>query len=65
MLDDIPRNLEPAHALGMTTILIKGDTDYGSDGEMSDHIHHRADDLVGFLEDVLEARGSAAPEGTS
>ncbi|HEY6335186.1 MAG TPA: pyrimidine 5'-nucleotidase [Alphaproteobacteria bacterium] len=60
MLDDIPRNLEPAHALGMTTILVRTETEYGSAGEMGSHIHHHADDLVDFLERVLSERGKSA-----
>ncbi len=57
LIDDIPRNLLPAAALGMTTVWIASDTEYGRTGETGDHIHHRAEHLVGFLETVLAARG--------
>lgn len=56
MIDDIPRNLEPAHALGMTTVWLMNERGDGVPGEASAHIHHRTDDLVGFLEAVLAAR---------
>lgn len=56
MLDDIPRNLEPAHQLGMTTVLVATDTEYGSTGEEGPHIHHKTDDLAGFLQNIVNAR---------
>jgi putative hydrolase of the HAD superfamily len=56
MIDDIPRNLEPAHALGMTTVWLMTETDYAQVGGEGAHIHHRTPDLVAFLEAVLAAR---------
>lgn len=46
--EDTPRNLEPAKALGMTTILI-GD---GHGKPLGDHIDHIAPDLLDFLTDL-------------
>lgn len=46
--EDTPRNLEPAKALGMATILI-GD---GHGKPLGDHIDHVAPDLVDFLTDL-------------
>ena len=46
--EDTPRNLEPAKALGMTTILI-GD---GHGKPLGDHIDHIAPDLHDFLFDL-------------
>ena len=46
--EDTPRNLEPAKALGMTTILI-GD---GHGKPLGDHIDHVAPDLLDFLTDL-------------
>lgn len=43
--EDTPRNLQPAKALGMTTILV-GD---GHGHEIGDWVDHRADDLTDFL----------------
>ena len=46
--EDTPRNLEPAKALGMTTVLI-GD---GHGKPLGDHIDHVAPDLLDFLTDL-------------
>jgi putative hydrolase of the HAD superfamily len=56
MIDDIPRNLVPAAALGMTTVWLASDSEYAKDGAEGDHIHHRADRIAVFLEAVLAAR---------
>lgn len=58
--DDIPKNLEPAHAIGMTTVWVRTDTEYAKIGEPGAHIHHETDDLVAWLEAVAAARGTAA-----
>ena len=58
--DDIPRNLEPAASLGMTTVWLRTDTEYAEQGAQGGHIHHVADDLVDWLEGVLAARAGAA-----
>ena len=46
--EDTPRNLEPAKALGMATVLI-GD---GHGRPLGDHIDHIAPDLLDFLTDL-------------
>ena len=46
--EDTPRNLEPAKALGMTTVLI-GD---GHGKPLGDHIDHITPDLLDFLTDL-------------
>lgn len=46
--EDTPRNLEPAKALGMATVLI-GD---GRGKPLGDHIDHIAPDLLDFLSDL-------------
>ncbi len=43
--EDTPKNLEPAHELGMTTVLV-GPKAFIAEGE---HIHHRAASLGPFL----------------
>lgn len=49
MIDDMPRNLAPAGALGMTTVLVEADDEAGGrDG--GDFIHHVTGDLAAFLE---------------
>jgi hypothetical protein len=55
MFDDLPHNLETAHALGMTTVLVHGLTDHPEHRaiaawtELPAHIHHRTDALAPFL----------------
>ena len=55
MFDDLPNNLETAHALGMTTVLVHGLTDHpqhqaiAGRTELPAHIHHRTDALAPFL----------------
>jgi putative hydrolase of the HAD superfamily len=55
MFDDLPNNLETAHALGMTTVLVHGVTDHPQHQaiagwmERPPHIHHRTDALAPFL----------------
>jgi len=57
MFEDIARNLEAPHALGMTTVLVVSPENHdaahlnrSTGGEAQDHIHHVTDDLTGFLE---------------
>jgi putative hydrolase of the HAD superfamily len=53
MFEDLARNLEVPHALGMTTILVHGHQDeVQPDGASAcaPHIHHVAHDLADFLE---------------
>ncbi len=57
MIDDLPRNLAPAAALGMTTILVRSGAEWAQDGADGDFIHHVTDDLVAWLEAVAAARG--------
>ncbi len=56
LADDIPRNLEPAAILGMTTVWVKTRSEYAQIGAIGDHIHHVAEDLAGWLEGVVGAR---------
>jgi len=59
MFEDIARNLEVPHALGMTTVLVvspdNSDAQHlnrASGGEDQTHIHHVTGDLPGFLTDL-------------
>jgi len=54
MFEDLPRNLMPAHKLGMTTVLVTGDHPWRHDGppappDYADFVHHETDDLSSFL----------------
>ncbi len=53
--EDTPRNLEPAKALGMATILI-GD---GHGKPLGDHIDHITPDLLSFLTDLTFEEAAA------
>jgi putative hydrolase of the HAD superfamily len=69
MFDDLPHNLETAHALGMTTVLVAcGPTDHPEHqaiagwAELPAHIHHRTDALAPFLNSVGDALARKASE---
>ncbi len=56
MFEDMPHNLEVAHDIGMTTVLVKSDyVDHPVQLKMRswtalpDHVHHMTDDLTAFL----------------
>ena len=55
MVEDIPKNLVPAHAMGMTTVLVRTDSDWAQDGVDGAHIHHVTDNLVSWLGGVTAA----------
>jgi putative hydrolase of the HAD superfamily len=49
MIEDLPRNLRPAAALGMTTVLVLTGEEWAETDAAGDHIHHVTDDLIGWL----------------
>lgn len=63
MFEDLPRNLEVPHALGMTTVWVRPQGDVGPEryhklsheGGDGDHVHHVADDLTAFLKALSRA----------
>ena len=59
MFEDLPHNLEPAHALGIVTVLVESDyLDHPSQqalkeaAELPDYIQFETGDLTGFLNEV-------------
>jgi putative hydrolase of the HAD superfamily len=56
MFDDIPRNLVPARAMGMTTVWLKTDAPWGKHSPLMDvadsDIDHRTDNLAEFLHTI-------------
>jgi putative hydrolase of the HAD superfamily len=66
MFDDLPHNLETAHRIGMTTVLVQGVTDHpehqamASWTELPVHIHHRTEALAPFLSAIAASRAQAA-----
>jgi putative hydrolase of the HAD superfamily len=62
MFEDLARNLEAPHALGMTTVLVIPEgqrevfrEDWELTGRDAPHVDHVTDDLTGFLGAVLSA----------
>ena len=62
MFEDLARNLEVPHALGMTTVLVVPQgagvvlrEDWELAGRDAPHVDHVTDDLSGFLRGVLPA----------
>jgi putative hydrolase of the HAD superfamily len=63
MFEDLARNLEVPHALGMTTVLVlpAGTSpvfrqDWELEGREAPHVDHLTDDLTGFLQWIALAR---------
>ncbi len=69
MVEDSLKNLEPAHAMGMTTILVHDAAQWSPDpGADWSHCHHVTDDLEAWLEALVARRrapgpGTPAPQG--
>ena len=49
MVEDLARNLEPAAALGMTTVWVRTDSVWGAEGSESGYVHHVIDDVADWL----------------
>ncbi|HEX3709748.1 MAG TPA: pyrimidine 5'-nucleotidase [Pseudolabrys sp.] len=65
MFEDLARNLEVPHALGMTTVLVVPERTrevfregWELEGRDALHVDHVTDDLVGFLGSLLRKTGS-------
>ncbi len=54
LIEDLPRNLVPAAALGMTTVLVKADSEWAEGDAGGDHIHHVTDDLPAWLAEAAD-----------
>ena len=59
LIEDLPRNLVPAAALGMTTVLVKTDSEWAEEAAEGDHIHHVTEDLPGWLAEAARTLSSA------
>jgi putative hydrolase of the HAD superfamily len=64
MFEDLARNLEVPHALGMTTVLVVPEgtrkvlrEDWELEGRDAPHVDHVTEDLAGFLAGINAARG--------
>lgn len=56
MVEDMARNLLPAHALGMTTVWVRTASDWGQPLPGDDHIDITVDDTADWLAAVVQAR---------
>ncbi|MBB4285509.1 pyrimidine 5'-nucleotidase [Roseospira goensis] len=62
MVEDSLKNLVPARAVGMTTVLVRDPTHWAFDPDADwSHCHHITDDLTGWLAALVEARRAARP----
>ena len=52
MVEDLAKNLLPAHEMGMTTVLVRHAAEWAQDGADAVHVHHATDDLVAWLGEV-------------
>jgi len=55
-IEDIARNLKPAHELGMKTVWIKNDEPWAAEFSNSDFIDYKTDNLANFLKEINELR---------
>jgi len=54
MLDDMVRNLEPAAAMGMTTVWVRTHYNWSGDTDgMTGYVHHQTDDVATWLGGVI------------
>ena len=51
-IEDIARNLQPAHELGMKTLWIKNDEPWAAKFSDSDFINYKTDNLAKFLKEI-------------
>ncbi len=60
MVEDMAINLEPAAAMGMTTVWVRTDSSWGTKGADGDHIHHIVDDLADWLGRIVSTEPATA-----
>ena len=61
MVEDIARNLEPAAAIGMTTVWLRNDSEWGREGSDGAYIDLAIDDLTGWLTGLVDGAPAARP----
>ena len=55
-VDDMSRNLRPAHAMGITTVWLDNGSESGNRDHDPAHVDHHIDDLTGWLMGVTQQR---------
>lgn len=61
MVEDLAKNLLPAHQMGMTTVLVRTEAEWAQDGVAGEHVHHVTDDLVAWLGRIAGMPSASAP----
>lgn len=59
MVEDMAANLVPAHAMGMTTVWVRTEHDWTGPKPGETHVDREIDDLAGWLQSVVAARGAS------
>ncbi|MEO5337126.1 MAG: pyrimidine 5'-nucleotidase [Magnetospirillum sp. WYHS-4] len=54
MVEDMARNLEPAAAMGMTTVWVDAGTPWSREGSDQPYVHYAAGDLTGWLAGIAD-----------
>jgi len=52
MIEDMARNLKPAHDMGMTCVWVRTETKWGQESSEDEHVHLVVDDLTEWLCDL-------------
>ena len=55
-IEDIARNLKPAHELGMKTVWIINDEPWAAEFSNSSFVNYKTDNLAKFLKEINESR---------
>ena len=55
-IEDIARNLKPAHELGMKTVWIKNDEPWAAKFSDAEFVNYKTDKLANFLKEINETR---------
>ena len=55
-IEDIARNLKPAHELGMKTVWIKNSEPWAAEFSDGNFINYKTDNLANFLKEINEAK---------
>ncbi len=53
MFEDIAGNLKPAADIGMTTVWVRTNTQWGQESSKGKHVHHEIDNLTTWLNNIV------------
>jgi putative hydrolase of the HAD superfamily len=55
MVEDMARNLKPAHDLGMACVWVRTESQWAQESSEAEHVHHIVDDLTQWLRELTGA----------